>query len=54
MGIKVNLELIHGIGKRNDDFVILLNIDKVFSEEEITFIKETAESGNIVPDETAE
>jgi len=47
MGMKLNLDLINGIGKRNDDFVIILNIDKVFSEEEITLIKETAESSNI-------
>lgn len=50
IGIKLNLDLINGIGKRNDDFVIILNIDKVFSEEEITLIKETAEASNIVPD----
>jgi purine-binding chemotaxis protein CheW len=54
IGIKLNLDLISGIGKRNDDFVIILNIDKVFSEEEITLIKETAESGNITPDGVTE
>ncbi len=51
IGIKLNLDLISGIGKRNDDFVIILNIDKVFSEEEITLIREAAESGSNVPDE---
>jgi purine-binding chemotaxis protein CheW len=54
IGIKLNLDLINGIGKRNNDFVIILNIDKVFSEEEITLIKETAESGNIGQDGTTE
>ncbi len=53
IGIKLNLDLISGIGKRNSDFVIILNIDKVFSEEEITLIKETAESSNIEPEEAA-
>ncbi|MFH0975505.1 MAG: chemotaxis protein CheW [Spirochaetota bacterium] len=54
IGIKLNLDLINGIGKRNDDFVIILNIDKVFSEEEITLIKETIDSSNIKSDEITE
>ena len=34
VGIKLNPEFIRGIGKRNDNFVIILNIDKVISRDE--------------------
>jgi chemotaxis signal transduction protein len=45
--MKLNSELINGIGKTGDNFVIILNVDKVLSEEDLSFAAQTA-------DETAE
>jgi purine-binding chemotaxis protein CheW len=36
MGAKIKVDFIRGIGKRNDKFILLLDIAKVFSEEELT------------------
>ena len=38
-GNKISSEYIHGIGKKNDNFIILLDIDKVFSFDELSGIK---------------
>jgi len=35
IGTKLNTEFIQGMGKHNDEFIILLDIDKVFSAEEM-------------------
>ena len=36
MGTSIKADFIRGIGKQNDDFIILLDTDKVFTEEELT------------------
>lgn len=36
MGAKIKTDFIRGIGKRNDKFILLLDIGKVFSEDELT------------------
>jgi len=36
MGTSIKADFIKGIGKHNDDFIIILDIDKVFTEEELT------------------
>lgn len=38
IGKGFNTEFIHGIATLNDEFVIILNIEKIFSEEEISLI----------------
>ena len=38
IGIQLKTEFIRGMGKRDDQFIIILDIDKVFSSEELTFI----------------
>lgn len=43
VGIKLNPEFIRAIGKRNDSFVIILNIDKVLSKHESATISEDRE-----------
>lgn len=43
IGTKLNIEFIKGMGKRDDKFLILLNIDKVFSSDELEMVKDTAE-----------
>lgn len=36
MGAGVDVEFIKGMGRVNDDFIIIIDIDKVFSEEELS------------------
>ncbi len=44
MGLSVTSEFITALGKREDDFVIILNVDRVFSKGEISAIKNAQES----------
>ncbi|MDA8414047.1 MAG: chemotaxis protein CheW [Desulfobacteraceae bacterium] len=41
IGTKLNTDFIKGIGKHNEQFIMILNIDKVFSSEGLTSIRET-------------
>jgi purine-binding chemotaxis protein CheW len=38
VGAKWNTEFIHGIGKHNDEFIIILNVDRIFSAEELALV----------------
>ena len=38
IGTKLNTEFIKGMGKQNDRFIIILDIDKVFSTEELVMV----------------
>ncbi len=40
IGSKWKTEFIKGIGKRNEEFIILLDIDRIFSADEITMLQE--------------
>ncbi len=40
LGSKLNTEFIQGMGNIDDNFVIILNIDKVFSAEELELVRE--------------
>jgi purine-binding chemotaxis protein CheW len=40
IGTQLKTEFIKGMGKRDDRFIILLDIDKVFSSEELAVIAE--------------
>lgn len=40
IGTRLSTEFIEGIGKKNDDFIIILNIDRVFSFDEINTVRE--------------
>jgi purine-binding chemotaxis protein CheW len=42
MGTSINTDYIKGIGKQEDGFVIILDIGKVFSAEEMALAKDTA------------
>lgn len=44
IGTNLNTEFIKGMGKRDDHFIIILDIDRIFSAEEITMVRE-AEKG---------
>ncbi len=39
IGTKLNTEFIRGMGKQNDRFVIILDIDKVFAADEIALVQ---------------
>ncbi|MBI5552050.1 MAG: chemotaxis protein CheW [Desulfobacterales bacterium] len=38
IGAKWNTEFIKGIGKHNDEFIIILNVDRIFSAEELALV----------------
>jgi purine-binding chemotaxis protein CheW len=44
IGAKLDTQFIRGIGKHNDEFIIILDIDKVFSTEEVRKLAD-AEAG---------
>ena len=49
----MNIDFIKGMGKRDGEFVIILNIDEVFSAEEIALVTQ-AGGGADEEEETAE
>jgi purine-binding chemotaxis protein CheW len=47
IGTQLNNEFIEGMGKQDDQFVIILNIDKIFSSDELTMVTDVGEGGNV-------
>jgi purine-binding chemotaxis protein CheW len=43
LGTRLNTEFIKGMGKIDDDFLILLDIDKIFNSDELVLVQEVAE-----------
>lgn len=43
MGTSIRADFIQGIGKQGDDFIILLDIDRVFTEDELSVAEEMGE-----------
>jgi purine-binding chemotaxis protein CheW len=41
IGTKLNTDFIKGMGKQDERFIIILDIDKVFSVDELSLVKET-------------
>ncbi|MBN2010793.1 chemotaxis protein CheW [candidate division KSB1 bacterium] len=37
IGMRLNTEFIKGVGKRSDEFIIILDIDKIFSADELSY-----------------
>jgi purine-binding chemotaxis protein CheW len=44
IGMSIDTEFIRGMGKRNDDFIIILDIDRVFSPEDMAHMEEAAQA----------
>lgn len=44
MGLKYNAEYINGMIKSGDSFIMILNVDKVFTAEEVKFLNNTSVS----------
>jgi len=40
IGTKLNTDFIEGMGKRDDEFIIILDIDKVFSTDELAVVQD--------------
>jgi purine-binding chemotaxis protein CheW len=40
IGTKLNVEFIKGMGKQGDHFTIIIDIDKIFSTEELALVQE--------------
>ncbi len=47
IGIQLKTEFIKGMGKRDDRFIIILDIDRVFSTEELAVAQGMEEGGNL-------
>jgi purine-binding chemotaxis protein CheW len=45
IGTRLNTEFIRGMGKKNDDFVIIIDIDKVFSLDEVASLQISEDNG---------
>ncbi|WP_035104131.1 chemotaxis protein CheW [Desulfohalovibrio reitneri] len=45
MGAAINTEFIRGMGKQDGDFVIILDIDRVLSPEELAMVRDYGEGG---------
>ncbi|MCK4509194.1 MAG: chemotaxis protein CheW [Desulfuromonadales bacterium] len=55
LGTRLNTEFINGMGKVDEQFMILLNIDRIFNSDELAWVQNTArEEGNVVEDELVE
>jgi len=48
VGAKWNTEFIRGIGKHNDEFIIILNVDRIFSAEELAMVQATQTDDGVV------
>ncbi|HOS98508.1 MAG TPA: chemotaxis protein CheW, partial [Deltaproteobacteria bacterium] len=44
IGTKLNTDFIKGMGKRDEEFVMILDIDKVFSLDELSFVAQSGSS----------
>jgi purine-binding chemotaxis protein CheW len=44
IGTRLNTEFIKGMGKKNDEFVIIIDIDKVFSLDEVAVLQTTEDN----------
>lgn len=45
LGTRLKTEFISGMGKIDDQFMILLNIDRIFNSEELSFIQDVDQTG---------
>ncbi|MCD6116415.1 chemotaxis protein CheW [bacterium] len=45
IGTRLNTEFITGMGKNEEGFIILLNLNKIFSADELTIVQEAGSSG---------
>lgn len=44
IGTRLNTEFIKGMGKQNEDFIIILDIDRIFGAQELLSLQQTTEN----------
>ena len=54
LGTRLNTEFINGMGKVDEQFMILLNIDRIFNSEELILVQDAAQEERVAEDEPAE
>ena len=55
LGTRLNTEFINGMGKVDEQFMILLNIDKIFNSDEFAWVQEATDEAEVLVEEvTAE
>ncbi len=55
LGTRLNTEFINGMGKIDDQFMILVNIDRIFNSDELVLVQEAAQmEGHVAEDELVE
>ncbi len=54
IGSKFNPEYMHGMVKMDDNFIMVLNVDKVFSTDELVMVAETADKARPAVEEVKE
>ncbi len=47
IGVKLNTEFINGMGERDENFIIILETNRIFSTEELSLIKNNEEAENV-------
>ncbi len=53
IGTRLNTEFIRGMGKRDSNFIMILDIDKVFSEGELSIVQDAGKGARAEPDTLA-
>ncbi|MBF0528504.1 MAG: chemotaxis protein CheW [Deltaproteobacteria bacterium] len=46
IGTRLKTDFIKGMGRRNDEFIIILDIDRIFSAEELSLVQAVEEAGS--------
>jgi len=41
IGTRLNTEFLKGMGKRDEEFIMILDIDKIFSSDELSLVSQT-------------
>jgi purine-binding chemotaxis protein CheW len=50
VGMKMNTDLIYAIGKTDKDFILILNVDKVLSDDDLSYAREMLETSAVSAD----
>ena len=50
IGLRLKTDFIKGMGKHNEQFLIILDIDRVFSTDELMLVQETGKAGEMSPE----
>lgn len=54
IGTQINTDFLTGMGKKDDDFILILNIDRIFSMEEMELVQQAREVRHLAESTTEE